>query len=566
MSSDDQRTFDPAANARITEWLNLGLHHHQNGQVAEAQKLYRDVLNADADNIGALHFLGITEHQLGRHETAINLLRRAIHLNGRIPDLHFNLGAILLAIGRLDDAALHYAEVIKLKPDSAEAHFELGNTFARRERLAEAAAHYQRAIALNARSVEARTNFGNVLRQQGKLDEAVAQWCQALAINPGYAIARMNLGLALKEQGKLDEAVAELRTVVAGAPSDSDAAYNLGNALTQQNNPEEAAIQHRRALALQSALAEAKFGLCMAQLPVLYADQAEITRRRLNYTAQLTALHDEVLRSPDPAKFASGVGAGQPFYLGYQGLNDRELQTIYGTMVCRIMAARHPPVALPKPPAADEPVRVGIVSGYFRDHTVWKLFIEGWLSQLDRNRFKSLRAYYTAERRDANTAKAAAACDRFVHSPLSIDAWRQTIQADSPHVMIYPEIGMDPVAAKTSGVKRLAPVQCVSWGHPETTGYPTIDYFLSSDLMEPPDGQDHYTERLLRLPNISIYYEPPDLLPTVLNRTDFGLRADAAVYWCAQSLYKYLPQFDEVFARIAKDVGNCQFVFIEYPR
>lgn len=172
---------------------------------------------------------------------------------------------------------------------------------------------------------------------------------------PGYAIARMNLALALKDENKLDEAVAELRAAVAQAPNYADAAYNLGNALTQQNKPEEATIQHRRALALRPPMAEAKFGLCMAQLPVLYAEQAEIAERRRNYTAQLTALRDEVFRSPDPAQFAPGVGAGQPFFLGYQGQNDRELQTIYGTTVCRIMAARHP--------AADEPVRIGIVSG-----------------------------------------------------------------------------------------------------------------------------------------------------------------------------------------------------------
>jgi protein O-GlcNAc transferase len=42
------------------------------------------------------------------------------------------------------------------------------------------------------------------------------------------------------------------------------------------------------------------------------------------------------------------------------------------------------------------------------------------------------------------------------------------------------------------------------------------------------------------------------------------LRADAVVYWCAQSLSKYLPQFDHVFARIAAELPNSQFVFIEF--
>src|SRR5262249_25151558 len=110
----------------------------------------------------------------------------------------------------------------------------------------------------------------------------------------------------------------------------------------------------------------------------------------------------------------------------------------------------------------------------------------------------------------------------------------------------------------------LAPVQCNSWGHP--SGFPTLDYCLSSELMEPPEAQDHYTERLVRLPNLSIYYEPLDLDPVSLSRADLGLGSTATVYWVGQSLYKYLPEFDLVFPLIAREVGNCQFVFIHYPK
>src|SRR5262249_24806576 len=156
-------------------------------------------------------------------------------------------------------------------------------------------------------------------------------------------------------------------------------------------------------------------------------------------------------------------------------------------------------------------------------------------------------------------------CDRFVRGPLSIKRWRQAILDDAPHVLIYPEVGMDPVSTQLAA-QRLAPVQCNSWGHPATSGFPTLDYFLSSELMEPPAAQDHYTERLVRLPNLSIYYEQLDLDPVSLSRADLGLHPTATVYWCGQSLYKYLPQFDVVFPRIAREVGDCQFVFIQYPK
>ena len=153
-------------------------------------------------------------------------------------------------------------------------------------------------------------------------------------------------------------------------------------------------------------------------------------------------------------------------------------------------------------------------------------------------------------------------CDRFVQGPLPGERWREEILSDRPHILIYPEIGMDPVSAWLAA-HRLARTQCGSWGHPNTTGYPTIDYFLSSDLMEPPDADLHYNERLVRLPNLSIYYEPLDTPTVEIDRKTLGLRDGSVAYWCGQSLFKYLPQYDHVFARIARAAGNCQFVFIQ---
>jgi protein O-GlcNAc transferase len=84
--------------------------------------------------------------------------------------------------------------------------------------------------------------------------------------------------------------------------------------------------------------------------------------------------------------------------------------------------------------------------------------------------------------------------------------------------------------------------------------------------MEAADAAEHYTERLVRLPNLSIYYEPIAISPVRITRDELGIRPDAIVFWCGQSLYKYLPQHDFVFAKIAKLVGDCQFVFIKHPK
>jgi protein O-GlcNAc transferase len=102
----------------------------------------------------------------------------------------------------------------------------------------------------------------------------------------------------------------------------------------------------------------------------------------------------------------------------------------------------------------------------------------------------------------------------------------------------------------------------MSWGHPITCGSPTMDYYLTSDLMEPEDAQAHYTEKLIRLPNISIAYEKPDISYATMTRADFGFDEDAIIYLSCQSTFKYLPQYDYIFAEIALRVPNSKFVFI----
>src|SRR5262249_50844727 len=150
------------------------------------------------------------------------------------------------------------------------------------------------------------------------------------------------------------------------------------------------------------------------------------------------------------------------------------------------------------------------------------------------------------DQQDAETKILASFCDRFVQGPLTIERWREAILGDAPHVLIYPEVGMDPVAVLLAA-QRLAPTQCNSWGHPETSGFPTIDYFLSIDLMAPPDVQEYYRGELVRLPILSAYLDPLAPPAISLDRSELGLRETAVVYWCGQSLYKYLPQFDQVF-------------------
>jgi predicted O-linked N-acetylglucosamine transferase (SPINDLY family) len=400
---------------------------------------------------------------------------------------------------------------------------------------------------------------GDIELWRKKYDQARIHYEHALLSDPHSTPLRINLGGALYGLGLHDEAIKNYDYVLRSQPNNATAWFNRGLSLLELYEFEAARIAFDQVLVLDPHFEQfevAHVARCMAELPVIYDTQEDIAERRKAYEGQLRRLCER------PNAFKGGIGVTQPFYLAYQGQNDKHLQAIYGMAVCRQGRLQYPDANIAAPPLFGEPIRVGIISGYFRNHANWRVPIRGWLSQLNRERFQ-LFGYYVGNLEDEATAEAERFCDKFVKGGGSINQWRTQILTDKPHVIIYPEIGMDPVIPNLAA-QRLAPVQCSSWGHPETSGFPTIDYFLSSELMETRNGQDHYTEELVLLPNLSVYLVPVEVLYQHLRRDEIGIRDDVVAFWCGQSLYKFLPEYDDVFVKIGNTIGECQFIFVKH--
>src|SRR6202163_543450 len=572
------------AEGHSEQTLAAAVAQHRAGRLTDAERLYRLVCDADPKNARAFHLLGVVTHQLRRPDAAslvsravlldpdfaeahndkggvlaanglfadaLSCFERAVALNPGYDEARNNLGRGLRSLGRFDEAVAQFELVLKSTPGSPVGHFNLASVLELAGQKPSAETHYRRAISLRPDFVDAHIHLASLLQDMDRLPEALAHAERAVTLHPDGAGARNNLGNILRTMGRRDDAIAQYETALRIDSTSFMAHYNCGMALRGETRIAEARGHFARAFALKPDFLEAELALCMAELPALYEDESDIAERRGAYAGRLARLCADVENVSAPAALVEAIGAHQPFYLPYQGYNDRELQSLYGSLVCKIMAAEYTAPVLPSPPGPHEPVRLGIVSGFFRQHSNWKIPVKGWLKMLDRDRFH-VSGYYTSAERDGETDAAATLCDHFVQGPLSLDAWRRTILGDAPHALIFPEIGMDKVSVQLAA-QRLAAVQCCSWGHPETSGFPTIDYFNSSDLMEPARAADHYSEQLIRLPNLSIYYEPSDVPPVGIERAQLGLRASAVVYWCCQSLPKYLPQFDEVFARIAAE-------------
>jgi protein O-GlcNAc transferase len=254
-----------------------------------------------------------------------------------------------------------------------------------------------------------------------------------------------------------------------------------------------------------------------------------------------------------------------PFYLAYQEAPNRELLAKYGALCAGQMAAWQSSAGLPVPArrqAGDThgnrrgKPRIGIVSAHVHEHSVWTALVRGWVEGLAAA--NDLHIFHLGAMQDPETELARRRAARFEAGPRAFDAWARVIHEAQLDLLLYPEIGMDATTAKLASL-RLAPMQAASWGHPETSGLPTIDFYLSARALEPADAQANYTEKLVALPNLGCWLVPTKEesgKPPALD-----LAADEVVLLCPGNAFKYAPQHDRLLAAIAHRVARSRLVF-----
>ena len=110
---------------------------------------------------------------------------------------------------------------------------------------------------------------------------------------------------------------------------------------------------------------------------------------------------------------------------------------------------------------------------------------------------------------------------------------------------------------------RLAPLQLATWSHPETSGLPTIDAYVSAEAFEPEDASGHYSERLIALPHLGCCYSPLAPQTEDPRLAALGIESDAVLALCTGSPFKYAPANDWVFPEIARRAEHCRLVFFE---
>lgn len=580
MSADDKRL--------AIEQLQKGIMQHRAGQLGLAQSHYQRAAKLDPANASTWHLLGVCALQGGNLPMAAKHLRACIKLSPGFAEAHNNLGVTLRRMGRHAESVGAFRGALDARERYVEAAYNLGLAYEANGKLAEAEKTYRQALSWRADDPHVALALGNLLRHFARFEEALPLLQLARGAQPDSAQANGSLAGLLVELGRGRDAIAYAQAATSLQPERATWWSVLGVAERLRHNIEGAVMALRKAATLAPDDAEiaAELGLTLAEsgaidesratlarigpdtrhgerlrwaqllsLPSVYRDEAQVDAERARFGQGLDELA-ATLRIDTPMQCQRAYEAicgVATFRLHYQDRDNTDLQCRFGDLVQRVLVACVPHLLQACPwraRAHGGRTRVGIVSSHLMQHTVSRYFRE-LICGLDPARF-DVRVWYGGETRDASTqqiAQRVAAFEQVHDDALALAA---KIRAAELDVLIYPETGMDP-RHHVLGALRLAPVQCVLYGHPATSGLANIDYFISGSALEPPDAQRHYREKLVQLPGLGACPQAPPSAGDGAWLETYTQGAPLAL--CLQNHLKLAPAFDAVLADIAMRSG-----------
>ncbi len=552
--------------AGIPATLRAATGHHRAGRLAEAEALYRRILDADPDHAEALNMLGVLARQSGAPDRAVDLIGRALARAPGRPAYLSNLANAYAALGQTDHAIACYRQALAADPAFAAGHLNLGTALADSGDLDGAVACFRRALALRPRLVAAHRNLGTVLRQLGRSDHAVAHLRRAVALAPDNADTHASLGAALADLGWWQDAAACCRRALDMAPGHAEALNILGTVRAAEGAADAAAACYRRAITGAPRCAAYRYNLGAALLDLgataesigalhravdldpEHADAMALLAHQLQRACAWPELGSAAaaVRAQTRAALAAGRRPGEMPLLNLYLRDDPAENRAVAAAWSRDIAARVAPWRgrLPATPPRTPGSRltVGYLSYDFRDHAMGHL-IGKLLETHDRGRFRVLAYSAGPDDGSAYRRRIEGACEAFVDiaglPPL--DAARR-IRLDGVDILVD-------LMGHTKGNRldivalRPAPVQVHYLGFPGTTGSDFIDYLITDRVLTNPEDAPHFGETLVTLPSASLVLDRDQAAgPRMPARAEAGLPEDGIVFCSFNRAQKIEPE------------------------
>ena len=547
----------------INSTYHEALLHHQQGQLAQAETLYRKVLDASPQHADALHYLGVIYHQKKQHDLAVTIIAKALAIDPDNSDFLSNQALALKAAGRLEDAIKTLQHALTLAPDDLEIHYNLGNAYAEHLQFEGAARCYRKILQvcpqdedLKQALCHALQALGNEYQQTGQYTKAESTYQEATCIIGNEASLYFNLGNAQRELGKPADAAKAYHKAIQLSPKDAEAFNNLGNVQRELGELATSIASYQKALDINPNLYHAKVHLVHQKQHI--CDWNGLDK-------EISDIRDWVSNAPEaqisPFAFLSmpNTTAHEQKQCANHWLKNRYTSAFNQG---KSLAFKHQT----KQQTSPQKLRVGYLSADFRLHPLASLISE--LIELhDRNTFEVYAYSYGLNDKSPERKRLERAFDSFVdiRTLSTLDAATK-INQDEIDILVD-LTGFTQTSRSQIVALRPTPIN-VSWlGFPGTMGdldcEPLFDYILSDAFITPPSEANAYSEKLALLPRT---YQPNDTkrpIGKAKSRIEYGLPESGIVFCCFNQTFKILPEVFDCWIRLLKQTPNSVLWLLE---
>lgn len=517
------------------ETLQAGTAAHQAGDLAQAEKLYRQVLAVAPQEFNALHLLGVVFLQQNRLTEALDFLKRAVGQNPGAGPAQFNLGLALSANNQPAEALAAFDMVVKADPRAAEAWEARGNALAALARLPEAIDAWKKAAGLNPQAVACFAKIGQALVTLNRHDEALAPLRRALEIDPLLTSALRDITTSLGILNRFGEILPIADRAIARSPSNADLHCARALALNALHRFGEAQKSFEHALTLAPD-----------HVPVLF----EVLQGR-RFACDW--------RTPDVdlARLLSAIdrGAGVEPLTGFILLTDPAVQQKNARAFMANRYGKGPAPVWRGRRYTNSKIRVAYVTADFRQHPVASLIAE-LLERHDRSAFEIHGLSYGPDdggplRKRISTALGGLQ-DMRRRSDEDVATWLATNEIDiAIDLTGHCEYGRPGIFAW-----RGAPVQAIYLGFTGTMGA-FYDYVIADEIALPRSDEALYEEKIAYLPDC---YQPADskrpMTGPALTRAQAGLPATGFVFSCFNQAFKITAEIFDTWMKILRRVDG----------
>ena len=472
----------------------------------DAEEVFKRILLIDPDfNIDYFIFAnGLLE--LGKLKEAEKLYRRVISINPNFANAYNNIAVVMKRLKKYEEAKKNFKKSIELNPNQADAHYNIGDIYAIEGDFKSAIECFEKTININPEYEDAYNSLGLTFKEIGKFNDAEKTFKKILKLNPNSIQGYNNLGIILRDLGKFEEAEKILEKAINLSPKKIELYNNLGSAYRSQNNIKMAEKSYRKALEIDPKRSSVLSNILFLQSSNSYNPQTHL-KEATNYGKLLT---------------------------------DR-IEKPFSEWKCNKNPKR---------------IRIGFVSGDFHNHPVG-YFLESILEKIDTSSVQ-LFAYSTHSRQDDLTERIKPFFFSWKNiSYLDDSETAKLIHDDGIHILIDLS-GHTDRNRLTMFAWKPAPIQATWLGYWATTGVKEIDYIIGDPYRTPENEENHFTEKVWRLPETSLCFTAPKVniqpgpLPALSN--------NFITFGCFNSIIKLTDDVVAIRAKILEAVPNSRLL------